>query len=262
MGQGSKKKFAWALAATGRAITDAAKYLGRKAADAYRSIDPDVQRHLVQLPALAFSLLSNGDEVKPGRPDGHTPVVFVPGLGASGATFRLMRWYLGLHGFRRCYPIRFASDMTLRERARHLARRVRDVRRATGSAKVDLVAHSLGGIVARLAIADGRLGSSVRTLVTLGSPHQGTYPARYGNTEILRDLRPDSEFLARLSGRPLPARLRVVCLWSRNDLFVLPSESAVLPGSQAIDLTPATHYSYLLHPAVFERVRQILSTQP
>lgn len=257
-----KNKARRALQATGSAIVKAAKIIGEKSADAYRAIDPDVKRHLAQLPALSFSLFTRGEEVRPAPADVHTPVVFVPGLGATGAAFRLMRWYFRLHGFRRCYPAHFESGMGMRERARHLAGLVRKVRRVTGEKKVDMVAHSLGGIVARLAIADHRLGPSVQTLVTLGSPHQGTYPARYGNTPILHDLRPGSELLSRLAQKPLPARIRVVCLWSRNDLFVLPAESAILPGSEHIDLTPATHYSYLLHPAVFERVRRVLTSPP
>lgn len=250
-----------ALQATATAIAKAAKIIGRKTADAYRAIDPDVKRHLAQLPALSFSLFTRGEEVRPAPADAHTPVVFVPGLGATGAAFRLMRWYLRLHGFRRCYPAHFAPGMGMRERARHLASLVRKVRRTTGEKKVDLVAHSLGGIVARLAISDFRLGSSIRILITLGSPHRGTYPARYGNTSILHDLRPGSELLSRLLEKPLPERMRTVCFWSRNDLFVLPAESAILPGSETVDLTPATHYSYLLHPAVFERVRRILTSK-
>ncbi len=249
-----KNKARRAFQATGSAIVKAAKFIGEKTADAYRAIDPDVKRHLAQLPALSFSLFTRGEEVRPAPADAHAPIVFVP------AAFRLMRLYFRLHGFRRCYPAHFESGMGMRERAMHLASLVRKVRRVTGEKKVDMVAHSLGGIVARLAIAEHRLGPSLRTLVTLGSPHQGTYPARYGNTQLLRDLRPGSELLSRLAEKPLPARIRVVCLWSKNDLFVLPAESAILPGSENIDLTPATHYSYLLHPAVFERVRRVLTS--
>lgn len=255
-----KNKAKRLLQTTASAIAQASKFIGKKAADAYRAIDPDVKRHLVQLPALSFSLFTRGEEVRPAPADAHAPIVFVPGLGATGAAFRLMRLYFRLHGFRRCYPAHFESGMGMRERAMHLASLVRKVRRVTGEKKVDMVAHSLGGIVARLAIAEHRLGPSLRTLVTLGSPHQGTYPARYGNTQLLRDLRPGSELLSRLAEKPLPARIRVVCLWSKNDLFVLPAESAILPGSENIDLTPATHYSYLLHPAVFERVRRVLTS--
>ena len=124
--------------------------------------------------------------------------------------------------------------------------------------QVDIVAHSLGGVVARLMILDHGLEARARTLVTLGSPLAGTYPARYGNTPILRDIRPDSPLMTRLRQAPWPTTVRVVSFWSRNDLFVLPPESAAPEGTERIDASPATHYSYLLHPRSWDAVADAL----
>lgn len=83
---------------------------------------------------------------------------------------------------------------------------------------------------------------------------------RYANTDITRALRPDSEFMQRLNAEPLPDGLRAVSLWSRNDLTVVPAESAALDGTKRIDVTPFTHYSYLIHPRAWDEVRLALST--
>jgi len=117
----------------------------------------------------------------------------------------------------------------------------------------------MGGIVARLAIHEHRLARSVRTLITLGTPHRGTYPARFANTNLTRELRPDSDLMSRLIKRPWPRRVRGVTFWSRNDLFVLPAQSAAAEGTDHVDVTPFTHYSYLIDPKSWAAVGRALA---
>lgn len=243
----------------GRHILAGGAFLGRRIAAAYRAIDPDVHRHLAQLPLLSYSLFcKRHEEIEPGEPDGFPPLVLVHGLGGNRGTFLLLGWYLWLVGRKRSYRIAFEPGQSIEEQAEALAAFVRDVLAATGEAQVEMVGHSLGGLVARLAVQEHGLAERVRTLVTMGAPHRGTYPARYANTAQIRALRPDSPLIRRLAGRPFPASVRAVCLWSQNDLFVLPPESAVLEGAEAVDMTPFTHYSYLLDPDGWNAVRRAL----
>ncbi len=247
------------LAAAGKNVAAGGAFLGRHARDLYLSVDPDVRRHLAQVPLLTVTLLSaREDPVAPGVPDGHPPLVFVHGLGGSRGDFVPMSWYLWIAGRKRTYRIRFAPGQSLDDMAKALARFIRRVRKVTGQSQVDLVAHSLGGVVARVAVTEHRLGTAVRTLVTLGSPHQGTWSARFASTTKTRDLRPDSPGVLALNAKPWPRHLRVVNVWSRNDLVILPHESALTEGAQAIDASPFTHYSYLLDPAGWELVRKVL----
>jgi triacylglycerol esterase/lipase EstA (alpha/beta hydrolase family) len=58
--------------------------------------------------------------------------------------------------------------------ARDLSRFVDGVRSATGAAKVDLVGHSQGGLVARQYVKHLGGSSTVDSLVSLGAPHYGT----------------------------------------------------------------------------------------
>lgn len=53
----------------------------------------------------------------------------------------------------------------------HLADFIEKVKIATGSTQVDLVCHSMGGVVARVAIEGYNQESNVRKLLTLGTPH-------------------------------------------------------------------------------------------
>ncbi len=247
------------LGSAGKAAVKAGGVIGRKVAEGYGAIDPDVMRHLLQVPLLSYSLfVSRPETIEAGEPDGHPPLIFVHGLGGRGGEFLLLSRFLWVMGRKRSYAIRFDDGQTVVEKAAALARFVRGVKKATGEPEVDIVAHSLGGVVARLAIRNHRLGTSVQTLITLGSPHKGTYPARFGNTPDLLDLRPDSELMIQLNSRPWPRNVRGVTFWSRNDLLVLPPESAAMEGTEQVDATPFTHYSYLLDPRSWTAVAQAL----
>ena len=62
----------------------------------------------------------------------------------------------------------------------------------------------MGGLVARYYVQ--RMGGDqrVHTLVTLGTPHSGTYAARLVPHPVARQLRPGSELIAELA-EPAPA---------------------------------------------------------
>lgn len=254
--------FADTMGAVGRGLARAGEWVGRKVADGYRAVDPDVMRHVAQTPLLACTLLvPRRASVEAGDPDGHAPLVFVHGLGGNRGNFLAMAWYLRLHGRKRSYSVQLAGEGAVPDAARDLAAFIRAVLEATGADRVDIVAHSLGGIVARLAILDHGLADAVRTLITLGTPHAGTHPARYANTARTRDLRLDSPLIERLGATPWPEGVRVVTFWSRNDLLVLPAESAAAPGTETVDVTPFTHYSYLVDPRSWIAVAKALQAR-
>jgi len=243
----------------GNSIVSAGKFVGRKTADGYHTIDPDVMRHLVQIPLLSYSLLvSRREKIDPQKPDGHPPLIYVHGLGGNRGNFLLMSWYLHLIGRKRNYKIHFDSGQNVDDMAKALAQFVEDVKEVTGEEKVDIIAHSLGGLVARLSMVEFDVEKSVASLVTLGTPHKGTYPARYANTSITRDLRPESDLIMRINAKPWPKEIRGISFWSRNDLFVLPADSARVEGTTQIDMTPFTHYSYLLDPSSWAAVGKAL----
>lgn len=59
-------------------------------------------------------------------------------------------------------------------RARHLARFVDEALAASGAARVNVVAHSMGGLDARVLISALGYGDRVASLTTISSPHRGT----------------------------------------------------------------------------------------
>jgi triacylglycerol lipase len=64
--------------------------------------------------------------------------------------------------------------------------------------RIDLVCHSMGGVVARAYLQ--LLGGTRRVdrCITLGSPHKGTYNAYWIPTKVGNELRPDSTLIKKL----------------------------------------------------------------
>jgi len=246
----------------GRVTLGASLFVGGKIADGYRTIDPDVMRHLAHVSLLSYSLFaSRREKIDPGKPDGHPPLILVHGMGGNPGTFIPMAWYLWLQGRKRSYKINFEHGQSIDQMAQALNRFVADVLKATGERQVEIVAHSMGGIIARLALARRGSAQRVKTLITLGTPHRGTHVARFANTELTLELRPDSALMRRLAAISWPARVRGVSFWSRADLLVLPPESAALDGTEQVDASPITHYSYLIGPRCWVAVGQALAGQ-
>lgn len=54
-----------------------------------------------------------------------------------------------------------------------LDQKINEIKTQTGSTKVDIIAHSMGGLVARNYISDTAKAKNVRKLFTLGTPHLG-----------------------------------------------------------------------------------------
>jgi triacylglycerol esterase/lipase EstA (alpha/beta hydrolase family) len=255
------------LAWTGNAIGRAAAAVGRSIAGAYRAIDPDVRRHAAQLPLLGLTLLGGKREVPvtPLPDDGHRPVIFVHGLQGHRGNFVGMQTFFRLAGRRRTYAVCLRPDAPMPELAADLERFVDEVialNELPEGSRVDLVTHSMGGIVARLALANAATAARVATLVTLGTPHGGTHAARYAATYHTLELRPGSATLAalerQLPWRGPPEQPRLVALWSRSDMLLLPAEAGRVEGAENVEVQGFTHYSYLLHPEGWVRALKAL----
>ncbi|HEY3352930.1 MAG TPA: alpha/beta hydrolase [Polyangia bacterium] len=264
---GAWERVTHSAASTGQLVATAAVAVARSAAAAYRAVDPDLRSHLAQLPALGLTSLAGRAAAPHALPDdGHRPVVCVPGLGGSPGNFLPLRLFLRLLGRRRTYAMAWPAGATLEDTARHLRDFIGEVVTVNDlgpDAQVDVLTHSMGGLVARLALEDEPTSARVATLLTMAAPHAGSHLARYGATDHSLHLRPDSVLLERLARqvpwRGPPAQPRLVALWSRADVIVLPATSARVEGAENVELEGFTHYSYLLHPAAWRVVARTLA---
>lgn len=254
-------EIAWkALQITGRA----AKWVGRKASEAYEAIDPDVRMQLGDLPLAATTMLGARTEpVSAMLDDGHRPVVCIHGMSGHRQNFFPLRAWLRLHERTRVYSFGYDDAEPLDYAVAALVRTVDEIVRVNAlddDAKVDVVAHSMGGLVTRLALLDPSFRDRVATVVTLGTPHQGTLAARYLATPRALDLRPGSAIFEKLAVQlpwapPLP---RLVALHSTADILMLPPSTATLPGADNRELPKMSHSGYLTRPKALAAIERAL----
>ena len=252
------RKTAWhragaSLGVVGRQFGRAAVQVGKAAVEAWDAVDPDLLRHAAQLPLMGLTLLGPSHQpLAPLPADGYRPILFVHGLGGHRSNFAPMRLWFRLHGRSRTYAVGFRPELSLDDMAVQLRVAIAEALTDNGlpvEAQVDLVAHSMGGIIARLALDDPATAERVAHLVTLGTPHAGTQAARFARTPHIRDLRPDSAIMQRLAAQ-LPWRgPPLTSLWSHSDLLLLPAFSACVDGAENVEMAAFTHYSYLLDVA-------------
>jgi len=109
---------------------------------------------------------------------------------------------------------------------------VRRLAQCTGMAPV-LVCHSMGGLVARAWLRACDADNRVHHVLTLGTPHHGTWLAHSGQSTNARQMRPDSGWLQLLERAESPARRALFSCWySDCDNIVFPAANARLEGAQ------------------------------
>lgn len=252
----------------GKAAGRLAVGVSRAVAAAYHAVDPDFRRHLAQMPVLGLTLLARRRPPIVALPDdGARPILCIHGLGGHRGNFTPLRAWLRFFGRSRVYSIGFRRGLLVEGMAKALRAdiaTVLDVNGLAPDAQVDLVCHSMGGIVARIALEDPATAARVATVITLGTPHAGTHAARYASTFHTRALRPGSGLMERLAKQTpwSPAMPRLVCLWSAEDVFLLPAETARVDGAHNRRVPGVTHLSYLLNPVSFHAVVGALSPAP
>jgi pimeloyl-ACP methyl ester carboxylesterase len=115
--------------------------------------------------------------------------------------------------------------------------------------RIDVVGHSMGGVVAAYLLKCLDQGRYVRRAVTLGTPHHGLAMARLGALmpgpfgRTLRQLRPGSSLLGLLARLTLPEGSELVSIAGGSD-GVVPPHAARLPhapGQRNIELPDVDH---------------------
>ena len=130
----------------------------------------------------------------------HIPILLVHGYGHNSSI-----WHLFRNRFLRKDPYRliFTIDLgpihrcSIEDYAVQLSRKIEEIRTLTGSSEVHLVGHSMGGVVSAYYLCElsESQGIQVRSLVTLGSPLQGTKIASLGIGPCAKGMRLNSPLM-------------------------------------------------------------------
>jgi triacylglycerol lipase len=145
------------------------------------------------------------------------------------------------------------------EHAEEIANAVRSLRESSGAPKIDVVAHSMGGLAVR-AYLRGAGANTVRRVAFLGTPHRGTYSAYLAFGDGRDEMIPGSDFLTSLNaGAPVPEGVEAMTVRTPIDALVLPIESAILDGVPNHQVCCPTHAGLLRSLDVYRIVRLFLA---
>ncbi|HEX8520883.1 MAG TPA: alpha/beta fold hydrolase [Tepidisphaeraceae bacterium] len=155
-------------------------------------------------------------------------VVLVHGLDCNKSNWWSMADLLGKEGYQVAY-FTYPSDGPIEESVNLLADEMRALRAKHPNVPLSMIAHSMGGLVARAYVEGERYVGNVNHLIMLGTPNQGSKWAAYrvglemrehyelwksepkwrlswmitdGLGEAGRDLKPSSKFLTELNYQP------------------------------------------------------------
>lgn len=171
------------------------------------------------------------------------PVVFVHGY--SGSTIvnfssMIKRFKNDGYSSDRLFYYKYISIRGVKKGADTLKKKVEKVLESTGKSKVDLVCHSMGGLVVRYYMKHLGGAGNVNQVVYVTTPHRGTAWAYLGLiTQAARDMRPNSSLIKSINGY-CPG----LSLWSSCDEVVIPISSAKMGNEQNIgcwEHTASTH---------------------
>jgi triacylglycerol esterase/lipase EstA (alpha/beta hydrolase family) len=133
----------------------------------------------------------------------------------------------------------------LETHAARVVRELEELQRQSHGARVTIVAHSMGGLVARAALRI--IGpQAIGHIVTIASPHYGTALARLSYTRPAMQMRPGCPWLKALNAtEEVPLPVPVTSLYSLHDNMIVPPRTAALSGADLRELRGLGHLSLL-----------------
>jgi triacylglycerol lipase len=221
-----------------------------------RRFEEDLMRRisltgLALLVGLAGAVLS---PVGPARAAAKDPVVFVHGYASTGSVWNTMisRFRAAGYSSSQLYAFTYSYNQSNATSASQLGAFVDNVRARTGAAKVDLVNHSMGGLVTRYYVKNLGGTATVDQWGSLAGANHGTTAASACATyPSCREMVPGSAFLTQLnSGDETPGAVAYRTWYSSCDGVINPYTSTALAGATNTNPGCVTHSAFLSNQTV------------
>jgi predicted alpha/beta hydrolase family esterase len=132
----------------------------------------------------------------------------------------------------------------------------------TGLAPI-LVCHSMGGLAVRAWLRRKRAADRVYRVITIGTPHGGTWLGHFGHSINGRQMKLDGEWVRNLAHASADADIgaKFTCWYSNCDNIVFPASTATLPGADNRLVPGAAHVELAYMPQVFAHALDSLREQ-
>lgn len=182
------------------------------------------------------------------------PVLLLPGFLMPASSFGMMKVSLQEAGYGHFKVLDrwpwFSDINEFADQGKFFADRLR---RRTGASHIELLGHSMGGLVGRVMIQNLGYAEHVNHYVSMGTPHHGTvmgsFATLYANSAL--QMTPGSAFLKALNAHEgAPSAIKYTSLHAGLDEIVLPHTSVDLAGATNVEIPNVFHIPMPMMPEV------------
>ncbi|MGA8258946.1 MAG: alpha/beta fold hydrolase [Arenicellales bacterium] len=187
---------------------------------------------------------------------GEMPVILVHGFFANAGFWHHIAPALRAAGWHNLFSINLEPPFAgIDSYARQLQERVEHACLRSGSDSVVIVAHSMGGLVARACARQAP--RRIHRMICLGTPHHGTVMAWLVGWKTTRQMRPGSDWLRRLNIEGSDNE-RITNIFSEHDNIVVPQSSAALQGAKNVSVRAVGHLEMAFSPVLRRMLCDVL----
>lgn len=195
------------------------------------------------------------EEVTPDAP----PVLIIHGfLGTRGSMYLLERRLVEDGFVVVSFNLGTLNVRDIRRSAFLIHRKIERILSQTPSQRIDILGHSMGGLIGLYYVKKLGGHARVRKLIMMGTPVRGTWAALMGVVTLglwstsSWQLLPRSRFLDELAQGPMPPGVEVHTIAAARD-WVVPLTTTRIPGASATTV-PLGHSSLVVSEEVYRRV--------
>jgi pimeloyl-ACP methyl ester carboxylesterase len=195
------------------------------------------------------------DEVTPEAP----PVLIIHGfLGTRGSMYLLERRLVDDGFVVVSFNLGTLNVRDIRRSAFLIHRKIERILAQTPSQRIDIIGHSMGGLIGLYYVKKLGGHTRVRKLIMMGTPVRGTWAALMGVVTLglwstsSWQLLPRSRFLDELAQGPMPPGVEVHTIAAARD-WVVPLPTTKVDGASATTV-PLGHSSLVVSEEVYRRV--------
>ena len=163
------------------------------------------------------------------------PILLVHGIVHNQSAFFSLKQHFDALSWKNIFTINYSTRHgSMTQMVDQLAQRVEEILESTQTNQIDIVAHSLGGLVSRYYMSVGGGRGKVKRLITLGTPHKGTSLSFLlrGLTisGLTDDLRQGSYLMNLLNETTLPRGTKIISIYPSFDWAVWPTTNSKVDG--------------------------------
>lgn len=189
-----------------------------------------------------------------------SPLLLIHGIYDNASTWTYLRPQLEKQGYRTTNFAYHSFFVPLKDIVAKLDAAIRELEVRYPKHKPIIIAHSLGGVIARLWLLQPQNEDRISGIITVATPHGGSRLATMAPGKLIKQIAPQADVIAQLQKESTPPKIPCVSLCSNTDEAVLPAASLLPPeGWKLHPMEQTSHVGILFRRATAKALLQELS---